>query len=101
MRPARHWSRPRPHPPTRPTTRRGARRFPGDPSELPSTTDARPELGLNLTINGILALPQFADFTSQLRDVHDYIHGWAGGTDETGAGGDMGVVPTSAFGPVF
>jgi tyrosinase len=80
---------------------RRTRRFPGDPSELPSMTQARPELGLNLSINDILALPQFADFTSQLQNVHDYIHGWTGGTGPDGVGGDMGVVATSAFDPIF
>jgi len=78
---------------------RRTRRFPGDPADLPSMTDARPELGLNLSINEILALSQFADFTSHLQNVHDYIHGWTGGADANGVGGDMGVVPTSAFRP--
>ncbi len=68
-------------------------RSPGDPSQLPSMTDPRPELGFNLSVDDILALSQFADFTSQVQNVHDYIHGWVGG--------DMGVVPTSAFDPVF
>lgn len=64
-------------------------------------TEARPELGLNLSVNDILGLSQFADFTSQLQNVHDYIHGWTGGTGPNGVGGDMGVVATSAFDPVF
>ena len=80
---------------------RRTRRFPGDPSELPSMTDARPDLGLNLSVNDILDLPQFTDFTSQIQNVHDYIHGWTGGTNDNGVGGDMGVVPTSAFDPIF
>jgi tyrosinase len=64
-------------------------------------TDARLDLGLNLSVNDIIALPQFGDFTTQLQNVHDYIHGWTGGTDANGVGGDMGVVATSAFDPVF
>ena len=80
---------------------RRTRRFPGNPSELPSMTQSRPDLGLKHSINAILGLSQFVDFTKQLQDVHDYIHGWTGGMNPRGVGGDMGVVATSAFDPIF
>jgi len=79
---------------------RRTRRFPGDPTELPSMTSARPELGLQ-SINDILGMSQFVDFSSQLQNVHDYIHGWTGGMSDRGVGGDMGVIATSAFDPLF
>ncbi len=80
---------------------RRTRRFPGDPAELPSMTAARPELGLKHSITDLLEMSQFVDFTSQIQNIHDYIHGWTGGTSDRGVGGDMGVVATSAFDPVF
>lgn len=66
----------RTHPPR--TTRR-----PGRPGQLPSRK----------TIEGILTLTSFEDFSSQLQNQHDLIHGWTGG--------DMGVIATSAFDPIF
>jgi tyrosinase len=62
-------------------------RNPGDPAELPSPADIYDE------DDGILALTDFRDFSNQLQDVHDGIHGWVGG--------DMGSIGTSAFDPVF
>ncbi|MGI8802073.1 MAG: tyrosinase family protein [Solirubrobacteraceae bacterium] len=56
---------------------------PGSPASLPTTQ----------TIDGILALSSFEDFTSPLQGQHDFVHGWTGG--------DMGVVATSAFDPIF
>lgn len=58
-------------------------RDPSDPSELPT----------GATIEGILALPSFTDFTAQVQNQHDAVHGWVGG--------DMGIVATSAFDPIF
>jgi tyrosinase len=58
-------------------------RAPGSPSQLPSAA----------TINGILALTSFEDFTSQVQNQHDNVHGWCGG--------DMGVISASAFDPIF
>jgi tyrosinase len=65
--------------PARQTTRN-----PGAPADLPSaaTVDA---LVNNTT--------DFRDFSDQLQGIHDGVHGWVGG--------DMGVVATSAFDPVF
>jgi tyrosinase len=58
-------------------------RAPGSPSQLPTAA----------TINGILALTSFDDFTSQVQNQHDAVHGWVGG--------DMGVISSSAFDPIF
>lgn len=58
-------------------------RQPGPPRQLPSTR----------TIKSILALSSYQDFSSQLQNQHDLVHGWTGG--------DMGVIATSAFDPIF
>lgn len=58
-------------------------RQPGDPSELPG-----PE-----RIRQILALRSFSDFTTQLEDVHNSVHGWTGGT--------MGIIAWAAYDPIF
>jgi tyrosinase len=58
-------------------------RNPNPPTALP--TAARVEQLLDLT--------DFRDFSNQLQGVHDRVHGWVGG--------DMGVIATSAFDPVF
>ena len=58
-------------------------RNPGSPGSLPTPGD----------IDTILNLTDFRDFSNQLQDVHDGIHGWTGG--------DMGSIGTSAFDPVF
>jgi tyrosinase len=59
------------------------RRSPGSPASLPTKA----------TIESILRLPAFDDFSNQVQNQHDRIHGWVGG--------DMGVVATSAFDPIF
>jgi hypothetical protein len=58
-------------------------RNPGDPAGLPSPSD----------VDALLDLSDFRDFSNQLQDIHDSIHGWTGG--------DMGSIATSAFDPVF
>lgn len=58
-------------------------RNPGNPSQLPTKQ----------TIDGILALSSFQDFSNQVQNQHDRIHGWTGG--------DMGVIAGSAFDPIF
>jgi tyrosinase len=58
-------------------------RSPGPPGQLPSAQ----------TINGILGLTSFEDFSNQVQNQHDLIHGWTRG--------DMGVIATSAFDPIF
>ena len=62
-------------------------RNPGQPGGLPTVAEIYDD------VNGIIALTDFRDFSNQLQDVHDGIHGWVGG--------DMGSIGTSAFDPVF
>jgi tyrosinase len=69
---------------------RRTNRDPSPPDGLPSYTEEVPP---NPAIDSILALTQYEDFSLQLQDVHDFMHGWVGG--------DMGVVATSAFDPIF
>jgi tyrosinase len=58
-------------------------RNPGAPADLPTPQD----------LETVLELTDFRDFSNQLQDIHDGIHGWTGG--------DMGSIGTSAFDPVF
>jgi tyrosinase len=58
-------------------------RQPGPPSQLPSATN----------VDGVLALTNYQDFSNQVQNLHDGVHGWTGG--------DMGVIATSAFDPIF
>jgi tyrosinase len=72
---------------------RRTRRFPGDPADLPDAS----------VIDNLLALSDYLDFSSQIQDVHDQIHGWTGGInpDDPSQGGDMGNIASSAFDPIF
>jgi tyrosinase len=74
-------SGPMPDMPTGPA--RQTQRSPDLPSSLPNASD----------VSNLMGLGNFVDFSSQLEDIHDGIHGWVGG--------DMGVVATSAFDPIF
>jgi tyrosinase len=58
-------------------------RAPGDPAELPTA-------GI---IEGVLGASTFEDFSSQLEDQHNQVHGWVGGS--------MSIVPIAAFDPIF
>ncbi|HVE69660.1 MAG TPA: tyrosinase family protein [Solirubrobacteraceae bacterium] len=58
-------------------------RNPSGPGRLPTARQVEELLGLS----------DFRDFSNQLQDIHDGIHGWVGG--------DMGSIATSAFDPVF
>lgn len=69
---------------------RMTRRFPGPPAELPTSED----------VSQLLALSQFNDFSHQLENIHDGVHGWAGGNNGT-VGGDMSSVGTAAWDPIF
>jgi tyrosinase len=62
----------------RPTTRQ-----PKPPKSLPTADQ----------VNKILGLPDFQDFSEQLENIHNQVHIWVGG--------DMGVIPTAAFDPIF
>jgi len=64
--------------PERQTTRN-----PSSPGSLPTPKD----------VEDLLVLSDFRDFSNQLQDIHDRIHGWVGG--------DMGSIATSAFDPIF
>jgi tyrosinase len=68
-------------------------RFPGDPSALPTSDD----------VEGLMGMTSFVDFTSQIQDLHDMVHGWTGGINpnDPQQGGDMGNIGTSAFDPIF
>ncbi len=73
---------------------RRTQRSPGAPADLPSMTKTDPALGPGLhSINYLLHLTSYVDFSNQLQTVHDAVHGWVGG--------DMGSIPTSAFDPIF
>jgi tyrosinase len=58
-------------------------RAPGPPDQLPSAA----------TIESILESSTYDDFTAQLEDQHNQVHGWVGGA--------MGIVPIAAFDPIF
>jgi tyrosinase len=82
------------------------RRFPGDPADLPQWSAPAREPAPNQplpAIDDLLNINTYEDFSSQLENVHDFIHGWVGGTDpnDPKTGGDMGIVATSAFDPIF
>lgn len=72
-----------PVPPINGQPQRRTTRNLGNPGSLPT-----PE-----AVEAVLELTDFRDFSNQLQDIHDGIHGWVGG--------DMGSVATSAFDPVF
>jgi tyrosinase len=66
-----------------PDDARQTQRAPDDPGNLPTPDQ----------VQALMGLGNFVDFSNQLQDIHDNIHGWVGG--------DMGVVATSAFDPIF
>jgi tyrosinase len=65
-----------------PIDRRTAR-HPGDPLHLPKQAD----------VDDCLGRQDWLDFCLALEDVHDNVHGWVSG--------DMGVVATAAYDPIF
>jgi len=58
-------------------------RQPGAATDLPSEAD----------VADVLARTDWTDFTAALEDLHDRVHGWVSG--------DMGVVATAAYDPIF
>ena len=58
-------------------------RNPGAPAQLPSAQ----------TIDTILEIPSFEEFSRELQNQHDLVHVWTGG--------DMAAVSISAFDPIF
>jgi tyrosinase len=63
--------------------RRDTQRRPGPPDALPTQAD----------VEDVLSRTDWADFNDALEDLHDRVHGWVSG--------DMGVVATSAYDPIF
>jgi tyrosinase len=70
-------------PNTNPPLVRNTSRDPGDVSDLPAQDD----------VNNLMTLTDWNDLTGAIEDMHNSVHGWVGG--------DMGVIPTSAFDPIF
>jgi len=62
---------------------RRTKRSPDVPANLPSKAD----------VDMVLGLASFVDFSNHVQDLHDSVHGWVSG--------DMGVIATSAFDPIF
>ena len=62
---------------------RRTRRNPRNPGSLPTKQQ----------VDALLDLTDYRDFSNQLQDVHDGVHGWVRG--------DMGSIGVSAFDPVF
>src|SRR5687768_3716444 len=77
-------------PTANPPINRFTRRFPRPPSQLPSSA----------SIGGLMNITQYNDFSTQMQDVHDYVHGWTGGNNGS-VGGDMGNLGTAAWDPLF
>jgi tyrosinase len=83
---------------------RRTRRFPGTPARLPFYDKTNPLTpSLPLSIEEIVNLPSFTDFSNQVQNVHNFIHGWTGGRNpsDPNIDGDMGGIGTSAFDPIF
>jgi tyrosinase len=70
-------------PSTRPPLVRSTRRQPGRPNDLPTQAD----------VDDVLSRTDWGDFADALENVHDQVHGWVGG--------DMGIVASAAFDPIF
>ncbi len=68
-------------------------RFPDSPARLPTKQQ----------VEFVLSLTSFVDFSNQLQDIHDGLHGWTGGRNPSPPPrfGDMGTVVSSAFDPIF
>jgi tyrosinase len=70
-------------PSTNPPIVRNTGRHPGPPGELPAQAD----------VDAALARTDWTDFCAAVEDIHDNVHGWVSG--------DMGVIGTAAYDPVF
>lgn len=66
-----------------PSLVRNTKRQPGVPNDLPAQSD----------VDDVLSRTDWSDFNDAIEDVHDAVHGWVSG--------DMGVVGTAAFDPIF
>jgi tyrosinase len=70
-----------------------ARQSNGQPTETFRAPRAPSGLPTADRIRQSLSLRSFSDFTAQLEDVHNSVHGWVGGT--------MGIIPWAAYDPIF
>jgi tyrosinase len=70
-------------PDTNPPLVRNTGRHPGPVNDLPAQSD----------VDDALAKTDWSDFTTAVENIHDQVHGWVSG--------DMGVIGTAAFDPVF
>jgi len=70
-------------PSTNPSLVHKTGRSPGNPRDLPTQAN----------VDDALARTDFSDFSDAVEDIHDGVHGWVSG--------DMGVVGTAAFDPIF
>jgi tyrosinase len=70
-------------------------RSPMSPVELPKLSRQTPEPGGQAlpSVETVLTLTSYVDFSNQLQNIHDAVHGWVGG--------QMGVIATAAFDPIF
>jgi tyrosinase len=66
-----------------PRPARRTQRNPSSPGGLPTAAQ----------VDDLLLLSDFRDFSDQLQEIHNSVHGWVGG--------DMGSIATAAFDPVF
>ena len=66
-----------------PPFNRATRRASASPAALPTSTQVSSAVGLT----------SFVDFSRQLENIHDGVHGWVGG--------DMGSIATAAYDPIF
>lgn len=70
-------------PSTNPPINRATARDPGAPDDLPTAAD----------VEAVLSRTDWSDFNLAIEDLHDRVHGWVGG--------DMGLVGTAAYDPIF
>ncbi len=70
-------------PNTNPPVVRNTGRAPGAPADLPTQAE----------VDDALSRTDWNDFSDALEDIHDRVHGWVSG--------DMGIVATAAFDPIF
>jgi hypothetical protein len=68
-------------------------RSPSSPAELPELSRSTPEPGGEPplpSVEAVLSLTSYVDFSIQLQNIHDAVHGWMGG--------QMGIIATAASG---
>jgi tyrosinase len=90
-----------PYPDLNPFTRR----FPGQGLDSDGNPVNRPFPVSPDDVTAVLGLTSFPDFTEQVQNLHDGIHGWVGGMvlgdDGQPVSGEMGSIVASAYDPIF